>query len=110
MLFQNGTGQAAGMTLFSNDFHQAVCGGAGAPENVYSFDVPPGVVSLDISLDADFAPTIYIAKDQCVASPIACIPAASYQMGWPGQGTYYLFVDGKGAGDKGLYTLTVSME
>lgn len=110
LVFDGGTAQASGMTLFSNDFHQAVCGGAGAPENVYSFTVPPGIVSLNISLDADFAPAIYIAKEQCGASPIACIPSNSYQMGWPGQGTYYLFVDGKAAGSKGLYTLTVTME
>jgi hypothetical protein len=110
LTFQNKVAQASGMTLFSKDDHQAVCGGTGAPENVYSFAVPPGTTSLSIDLTADFAPTIYLAKDSCTASPIACIPAASYQMGWPGQGAYYLFVDGKQGGDAGLYTLKVALQ
>jgi hypothetical protein len=53
---------------------------------------------------------MYLAKDSCTAAPIACIPGASYEMGWPGQGKYYLFVDGKTAADKGLYTLKVTLQ
>ncbi len=109
LIFQNNTSQVSGMTLFSNDNNSAACGGAGAPENVFQFTVPAGIASLDISVDADFAPAMYIAKEACNGAPIACVPAASYQMGWPGQGIYYLFLDGKVAGQKGLYTLTVTM-
>ena len=109
LIFQNNTSQVSGMTLFSNDLYSAACGGAGAPENVFQFTVPAGVSKLDVSVDADFAPTMYVSKGSCEGDPIACVPAASYQMSWPGQGTYYLFLDGKTADAKGLYTLTVTM-
>ncbi len=109
LIFQNNTSQASGMTLFSNNLSSAPCGGAGAPENVFTFVVPAGTSKLTLSLDADFAPAIYLSKEDCSAAPVACIPDASYEMGWPGPGTYYLFVDGKTANDKGLYTLTVTL-
>jgi hypothetical protein len=60
-------------------------------------------------VDADYQPTLYIVKDNCDGNPIACIPEGSYQMGWPGVGTYYLFLDGKTADQKGLYDLTVTL-
>jgi hypothetical protein len=101
LIFQNNTSQASGMTLFSNNLSSAPCGGAGAPENVFTFVVPAGTSKLTLSLDADFAPAIYLSKEDCSAAPVACIPDASYEMGWPGPGTYYLFVDGKTANDKG---------
>jgi len=110
LVFQNNTSQVSGMTLFSSDDYSAACGGAGAPENVFQFTVPAGISALNISVDADFAPAMYLAKENCDGAPIACVPADTYQMGWPGQGTYYLFLDGKGADAKGLYTLTVTME
>ncbi len=109
LVFQNNTSQVSGMTLFSNDLYSAACGGAGAPENVFQFTVPAGVSKLDVAVDADFAPTMYVAKGSCEGDPIACVPAATYQMSWPGQGVYYLFLDGKTADAKGLYTLTVTM-
>ena len=109
LVFQNNTSQVSGMTLFSADNYSAACGGAGAPENVFQFTVPAGMSALNISVDADFAPTMYLSKESCEGAPIACVPADTYQMGWPGQGTYYLFLDGKTADAKGLYTLTVTM-
>jgi len=109
LIFQNNTSQASGMTLFSNDLSSAPCGGAGAPENVFSFVVPAGMAKLGFSVDADFDPVVYLVPENCAGPPVACIPDVSYEMGWPGQGTYYLFVDGKTANDKGLYTLTVTM-
>ena len=60
-------------------------------------------------MDADFDPVVYLVPENCGGPPVACIPDISYEMGWPGQGTYYLFVDGKTANDKGLYTLTVTL-
>jgi hypothetical protein len=109
LIFQNNTSQASGMTLFSNDLSSAPCGGAGAPENVFSFVVPAGMAKLSFSVDADFDPVVYLVPENCAGPPVACIPDVSYEMGWPGQGTYYLFVDGKTANDKGLYTLIVTM-
>ena len=109
LIFQNNVSQASGMTLFSNDLSSAPCGGAGAPENVFSFVVPAGTSKASFNVDADFNPALYIVLEDCNGPPVACVPAASYDMGWPGQGTYYLFVDGKTANDKGLYTLTVTL-
>ena len=107
--FDNNVAQSSGMTLFSIDQYSAVCGGAGAPENVFQFLVPAGIASLGVALEADFAPAMYVVKDNCGGAPMACIPAKTYQMNWPGPGNYFLFVDGKTANDKGLYTLTVTL-
>ena len=109
LIFQNNTSQVSGMTLFSNDLSSAPCGGVGAPENVFSFTVPAGTSKLSFSVEADFDPVIYLVLTDCGGQAVACIPDITYEMGWPGPGTYYLFVDGKTANDKGLYTLTVSM-
>ena len=109
MVFQNNVAKASGMTLFSNDLYSAACGGDGAPENVFTFVVPAGTSKLDIDVSADFTPTIYMVKGTCDGILIACIPDKSYQMGWPGPGTYFLFLDGKTAQDKGLYELTVTL-
>ena len=109
LTFQNNTAKASGMTLFSNDLYSAACGGAGAPENVFTFVVPAGTSKLDLNVDADYDPVIYMVKDNCEGPLIACIPGGTYQMGWPGPGTYFLFLDGKTANDKGLYELTVGI-
>ncbi len=109
LIFQNNTAKVSGMTLFSNDLYSAACGGTGAPENVFTFVVPAGTSKLDININADFTPAFYMVKDNCEGALIACIPDTNYQMGWPGQGTYYLFLDGKTPADKGLYELTVSI-
>ena len=109
LVFQNNVGKASGMTLFSNDLYSAACGGDGAPENVFTFVVPPGTSKLDINVDADYDPVIYMVKDNCNGGLIACIPDSTYQMGWPGPGTYFFFLDGKTANDKGLYELTVGL-
>ncbi len=110
MNFQNGTAKASGMTLFATNKHSAACGGADAPETVYKFDVPAGTTSLSITVDADFAPVIYLVKGDCGQAPIACIPTNTYSMNWPTSGTYFLFIDGKTAADKGLYTATVTVK
>ncbi len=109
MTFQNNVAKASGMTLFSNDLYSAACGGDGAPENIFTFVVPAGTSKLAIDVSADFTPTIYMVKGTCDGILIACIPDKSYEMGWPGPGTYYLFLDGKTANDKGLYELTVTL-
>jgi hypothetical protein len=107
LTFDANVAQASGMTLFANNDYQAACGGGQAPENVYKFDIAPGTSSVTISLTADFNPVLYVVKDSCAGSAIACVPANSYSMNWPTPGTYYVFVDGKAATDKGLYTLKV---
>jgi len=107
--FENGTAKANGMTLFSGDDYQAACGGETAAENVYMFEVAAGTNNVSISLDADFNPVMYVAKDNCNSPPITCIPSDNGNLGWPTPGTYYLFVDGKTALDKGLYTITLTV-
>ncbi len=110
LAFQNGTAQVNAMSLFATDAYSAVCGGAGAPELVYTFDVAPNTSQLSIEVEGDFNPTIYVTKDACDASPIACVPQGTYQMGWPTPGTYYLFVDGKTPADKGIFSLTLTTQ
>jgi hypothetical protein len=107
---QNGVGKASGMTLFSTDDYKAACGGDGIPENVYQFVVPPATSSLAIDVACNYNPVMYIARDVCTATPIACVPAASYTIGWPTPGTHYLFIDGKTPQDKGLYEVTVTVK
>jgi len=110
LVFENSKAQASGMTLFATNDYQAACGGAQAPENVYKFEIPPGTASVTVSAQADFNPVLYVVKDSCGGAAIACVPAESYSMNWPTPGTYFAFVDGKTAADKGLYTLTVELK
>ena len=110
LVFQNGTAQVNEMSLFATDAYSAVCGGTGAPDLVYTFDVAPNTSQLSITVEGEFNPAIYVTKDSCDANPIACVPQGSYQMGWPTPGTYFLFVDGKTAPDKGIFTLTLTTE
>ncbi len=108
--FVDGAASQYGVSLFSNDTYSASCGGAGGPDNVFSFDVTAGTQQVDISVDADFDPVIYVAKGACNSGYIACAPAAEYTIGWPEPGTYYLIVDGATADDKGEYTVSVTMQ
>ena len=110
LVFDAGTAKAEGMTLFATNKAQAACGGADAPETVYTFNVPQNTTKLNVAVDADFEPVIYLVKEDCGAAPIACIPLGSYNMDWPTAGKYYLFVDGKTVTDKGLFSLTVKVE
>ncbi len=110
LIFENGTAKASGMTLFSTSNYKAACGGDGALDNVYQFEVPAGTSEIAVSLTADFSPALYISKDSCTAAPIACAPGTSYTMAWPTPGTYFLFVDGKTVADKGLYSVTVTLK
>jgi hypothetical protein len=108
--FENNKAQASGMTLFANNDYQAACGGGQAPENVYRFEIPPNTETVTISLEADFNPVLYVVKDACTGAAMACVPSKIYSMNWPTPGTHYVFVDGKQALDKGLYTLTVTLK
>jgi len=110
LTFDNNTAKASGMTLFATDNYKAVCGGDKAPENVYQFDVPANTNAVDLAVQADFSPAMYLSKDTCTAAPIACVPGTNHSIGWPTPGTYYLFIDGKTAADKGLYTVTVQLK
>jgi len=109
LLFQGGQAQANDMTLFANNNYSAACGGATAPDLVYQFEVPVNTSNLAVSLNADFAPVLYIAKGTCTSPPIACTPSSSYNMAWPTPGTYFLFVDGKTVNDKGLVTVNLTL-
>jgi hypothetical protein len=110
LTFEGGKAQASGMTLFATDNYKAVCGGDKSPENVYQFEIPANTNSVSLSLTADFSPVMYLSKDSCTAAPIACVPGTTHTIGWPTPGTYFLFVDGKTATDKGLYTVTVEVK
>ena len=110
LIFQNGVAEKYGVSLFTNDDYSAGCGGAGGPDNVYSFDIPPGTQQAAVTVDADFETVIYLAKASCAGPYIACAPAAEYTIGWPEAGTYYLILDGKTPGDKGEYTINVTLQ
>lgn len=109
MVFEGGKAVTNDMSLFANNNSSAACGGTQGPDMVYKFDVPAGTTKLNVQVDADFNPVIYIAKGDCSAAPIACTPTSSYDMGWPTPGTYFLFVDGVAAQDKGLFTATLTL-
>jgi len=110
LTFEGGTAKTNDMSLFATDNYSAVCGGGGANDLVYKFTVAPGTSELAVTVQGDFNPVIYLAKDNCAAAPIVCIPQSTYTMGWPTPGTYYLFVDGKTVADKGIFTLTVTVK
>jgi len=110
LVFENKVAKASGMTLFATDNYKASCGGDKAPENVYQFIIPDNTSAVDLAVQADFASVMYLSKDTCTAAPIACVPGNSHSIGWPSPGTYFVFIDGKTAADKGLYTLTVELK
>ena len=91
------------------DDYEAPCGGAEGPDAVFQFAVPAGSMSMSVLVEGEFEPVIYIRKDACGNPPIMCVPSGSYQMDWPGQGIYYLIVDGKTAGDSGTFMITATL-
>jgi hypothetical protein len=110
LTFENGSAEKYGVSLFSNNDYSAGCGGEDGADNVYAFDVPPGTGGFLITVDADFDPALYLAKESCAGPFVACAPAAEYSILWPESGTYYLFIDGKTAADKGEYTVNVTLQ
>jgi len=110
LVLVDGGAQQYGVTLFSNNNTSAGCGGEDGNDNVFQVEIPAGTSSFSVSVDADFDPVIYVAKEDCAGPFVACAPAAEYSMLWPESGTYFLYVDGKTAADKGEYTLSVTAE
>jgi hypothetical protein len=110
LAFEGGAASQYGVSLFSNNDYSAGCGGADGNDNVYAFEVPPGTGGFVITVDADFDPVLYLAKESCAGPFVACAPAAEYSILWPESGTYYLFIDGKTAADKGEYTVQVTLQ
>ncbi len=110
LVLVGGQAQQYGVSLFSNNNTAAGCGGEDGNDNVFQLDIPPGTAAFSVSVDADFEPVIYVAKEDCGGPFVACAPAAEYSMLWPEAGIYYLFIDGKTADDKGEYTLSVSLQ
>ncbi len=108
--FVNGAAVQYGVSLFATNDYFAGCGGESGADNVYSFEVPAGISGFTVQVDTEFDPVIYLSKGACGSPFIACAPSASYTMGWPEPGTYYLVVDGKTAADKGEYTVSVTMQ
>jgi antirestriction protein len=77
---------------------------------VFQFDVPPATAKVTIMVAASYLPVMYLKKDNCTGSAIACVPGASYTMQWPAEGTYFLILDGQGADQAGEYTVKVTLE
>jgi hypothetical protein len=91
------------------DDYEAPCGGAEGPDAVFQFAVPAGISSFSVLIEGEFEPVLHLRKDACSNPPILCVPSGSHQMDWPGQGSYYLIVDGKTAGDSGTFMITVTL-
>ena len=105
-----GSGEVTGLSLFALNDYSAACGGADAPEVVFSVDIPPQTSQATFTVVADYAPVFYIHKGVCGGNLISCVPGKSYTMQWPSAGTYFVFVDGKTAADSGEYTLQVTLQ
>jgi hypothetical protein len=110
LVLVGGGAQQYGVSLFSNNNTAAGCGGEDGNDNVFQVQIPAGTSSFSVSVDADFDPVIYVAKESCGGPFVACAPAPEYSMLWPEPGTYYLFIDGKTAADKGEYTVSVTAQ
>jgi hypothetical protein len=106
---ETGKAEVYGVSLFANHNYTGSCGGAAGLDMVYQFDIPAGTSQFDIAVTADFNPVLYLAKDVCTSSIINCAPMAKYSMAYPATGTYFLFLDGKTAADKGEFTLSVQL-
>lgn len=98
------------------------CGGDGAKELIWQLEVQGTTEGIVISTTSDETPpitqidtVIYVRRDTRDASDaeVACSAASAGQGGTevaienPTPGTYYIFVDGKDAGDPGQFLLMV---
>jgi hypothetical protein len=105
-----GPAEFTGLSLFAKDDYLAGCGGVNGKDVVFQFDVPPATAKATIMVAASYLPVMYLKKDNCTGSAIACVPGASYTMQWPAEGTYFLVLDGQGADQAGEYTVKVTLE
>jgi hypothetical protein len=103
-----GKAEVYGVSLFANHDYLGSCGGNGGSDLVYQFTLPAGVSLLDLEVVADFNALLYLAKETCDGTLITCAPKANHTMTYPASGTYFLFVDGKTANDKGEFTLKIT--
>ncbi|MBL8952476.1 MAG: hypothetical protein JNK82_16970 [Myxococcaceae bacterium] len=122
LAFNSQRSQAVGDTRGETDDARGLCGGAGAPENVFAFEIgQPQRVSIELEpLSADFAPALYVRGSACTdATPsgqLSCavaMPGAKAVIDLPRlpAGRYHVVVDGAGATpatSAGPYRLTVS--
>jgi hypothetical protein len=107
---ETGLAEVYGVSLFATDDYVGSCGDAGGLDMVYQFEVPAGTSQFDLTVTADFEPVVYLSKDSCGGSFIACAPKSKYSLAYPTTGIHYLFLDGKTAADKGEFTLSVQLK
>ena len=94
----------AGDTVPANDdYSDPGCGGDGAPDLVYRFELGEDS-DLSITADADFPLTYLLYGANCGNVLVACGQAPGRVLGLPA-GPYHLVVDGGGPGDAGSFTL-----
>jgi hypothetical protein len=105
---ETGKAEVYGVSLFASHDYTGSCGGAAGVDMVYQFTIPAGAAQFDVAVTSTFNPVLYFSKDACGGTFITCAPMAKYTMAYPAAGTYYLFLDGKTASDKGEFTLSAS--
>jgi len=101
-----GTRQFLGSTLPATDLHAGTCGGDGAPEVVYEFRLDGQATTVDLEVDAEFAPVMHLRGAECGGEELACVVGSSLQINLEPR-TYHLIVDGDGQGARGDFTLGV---
>ncbi len=123
LFFTGGIAETVTDTRGAPDEGRGLCGGAGAPEHAYAFDlVRPQRVSVEVEpLTAQFAPAIYVRGSACsdatASGQLACTvasPGAKTTVDLPRlpAGRYHLFIDGSGStaeSKAGPYRLKVSL-
>jgi len=123
LLFSGGRAQGVSDTRGATDDARGLCGGGGAPDNVYAFELEqPQRVSVEVEpLSQEFAPAVYVRGATCTdATPygqLSCAiasPGTRTTLDLPRlpAGRYHLFVDGSGtapASMAGPYRFTVTL-
>lgn len=112
--------QVNGSTLSALDDHQGTCGGSGAPELVYRFDLlgPARFEGQMQWVGVSANPALYLRASPCTPgfNEVACDTRASappttaiVTVPRLDAGSYFLFADGRTTGQRGPFSLTVDL-
>lgn len=115
-----GTTDGAGIV---NNFSSTVVGGCPAapgPEVAFHFVVTETISTLVLSLDnpgteTDWDPILYMRSATCIGAQVGCnndasggVLASTLVLSNVAPGSYYIFVDGRTAADRGDFELTIT--